>query len=376
MFRSGDNPNCNNEGAAPKKVKGKIRVLCGIPSLNDQDRYGSYIPTVKAAIHTSIAYFPDFEFTVLATPNTCETGIMGIVDRQNYLINLALRDDYDYLWIVQSDVEVPRHAFGHLYWLDVDLAYGIVERHSEDDFIAGFIDHKKKTWYLPRFLVRKSILRGAAFAGCNCMLIKRCILEKTRFKYEPGGTFGEDVNFAYDVARLGFSSAIEGHVECGHLPEKPVSERNTLDVGCGHLPEGTINVDLHPEATAHRSGDQNRVEDWDLDTKQISHFVKADGQVLPFADGSFDHVLSNQCIEHVFDAEKFLSEILRVTKYTAEISSPDPDGPHAHSETKPLHIHTITPLWYELQLRKRAIVVCNVDKSRSWLTAKILKVRT
>ncbi len=286
---------------------------------------------------------------------------------------MALNQDYDYLWIVQSDVEVPRHAFGYLFWTDVDLAYGVVERHDEVDFIAGLIDDRKKVWYLPRFLVKDHVLSGRAFAGCSCMLIRRRVLEKARFRFSSSENVGEDISFSYDVAAAGFTSAINGSVECGHLPEKPLSSRHTLDVGCGHYPEGTVNVDRYPKASAHRSADQSKVEDWDLEINKILNFIQANGCILPFADGAFDHVLSNQCIEHVLEAETFLTELLRVSKYTLEISCPDPDGPLAMPTDKPLHVRRITPQWYTSELRDRATVSCQVDKVKSWLTARILK---
>ena len=42
------------------------------------------------------------------------------------------------------------------------------------------------------------------------------------------------------------------------------------------------------------------------------HFVLADGMALPFADGSFDLVLSHAVIEHVADAPLYLRECARV----------------------------------------------------------------
>ena len=42
------------------------------------------------------------------------------------------------------------------------------------------------------------------------------------------------------------------------------------------------------------------------------HFALADGMALPFADGSFDLVLSHAVIEHVADAPLYLRECARV----------------------------------------------------------------
>ena len=44
------------------------------------------------------------------------------------------------------------------------------------------------------------------------------------------------------------------------------------------------------------------------------HFVRADGMALPFADQSFDLVLSHAVIEHVADAPLYLRECRRVLR--------------------------------------------------------------
>jgi SAM-dependent methyltransferase len=44
------------------------------------------------------------------------------------------------------------------------------------------------------------------------------------------------------------------------------------------------------------------------------HFARADGQALPFRDGSFDLVLSHAVIEHVPDATRYLRECRRVLR--------------------------------------------------------------
>ena len=44
------------------------------------------------------------------------------------------------------------------------------------------------------------------------------------------------------------------------------------------------------------------------------HFAQADGQALPFREGSFDLVLSHAVIEHVPDATRYLRECRRVLR--------------------------------------------------------------
>jgi len=74
-----------------------------------------------------------------------------------------------------------------------------------------------------------------------------------------------------------------------------------LDAGCGTQPYRR----LLREASQVVGVDLSRTEGRRPD-------VLFDGHRLPFRDGSFDGVLCNQVLEHVFTPEQFLRELLRV----------------------------------------------------------------
>lgn len=266
---------------------------------------------------------------------------------------------------------MPKHAFGSLYTLGVDVAYGVVRRHSEADFIAGFIDGNMKVWYLPEALVQNHVLKGPVMAGCSCILIKRKVIERLKFRCQEN--LGEDVYFAYDVAREGFTAAIDGDVQCGHLPEKPLV-KNTLDIGCGHKPQGSVNLDLHPEPTLHRSDGQIVLSDIPIDLEKAVNFIKGDCLHLPFSNESFENLYSNQLIEHLENPQDFLAECIRVAKHTLIIACPDPDGPCAEM---PLHIQKrlLTPEWFKRILDRNQSLYHQetIDKPRDYLWVKIFK---
>lgn len=78
-----------------------------------------------------------------------------------------------------------------------------------------------------------------------------------------------------------------------------------LDVGCGSKPyQALFNVDayvgLDVDTAAARN--LNRADDY------------YDGKVFPYPDQSFDCVLCNQVLEHVFNPDQFLQEINRILK--------------------------------------------------------------
>jgi hypothetical protein len=59
-------------------------------------------------------------------------------------------------------------------------------------------------------------------AGTSCILIKRCVFaEGLRFRYAPNVT--PDILSMFDVQRAAFVCKVHGDVECGHLPEFPLS---------------------------------------------------------------------------------------------------------------------------------------------------------
>ena len=327
-----------------------MKVLVGIPSLRDNDRFRGYREDVLRHIEQAMI---GVDHEVFVTPPQHEKDLPGIVDAQNLLVERALKGGFDYLWIVQADVEVPLGSFEKLFGLDVDVAQGVVSRHDDPNaFICGFMDRNKKVWYLPRSAVEGQILSGWVFAGLSCTLIKRRILEAgIRFKYQPG--LGEDVLFLFDVQSRGFVAKVHGGVLCGHLPESPLVpyEPELLDVGCGHRAKVDVNVDLFVEATAHRCVDQRVNDDVALHVHEIKNFVKADACHLPFRDGAVKKSYSWHLIEHLVDPELFLRELMRVSQEEIEVRCPNGEYLSCKDETKPLHLHNFSLAWFSEKLK-------------------------
>lgn len=114
-------------------------------------------------------------------------------------------------------------------------------------------------------------------------------------QYNPG-VAGLWVNPFYH-ARRGLYRAI--------AEAAPRLEGRLLDVGCGRKPyrdlfQASEYVGLEIDTPANRA------------RKQADYFY--DGETFPFADESFDSVLCNQVLEHVFAPDRFLGEINRVLK--------------------------------------------------------------
>jgi len=157
---------------------------------------------------------------VFVTPSTRKPSWEGLVECQNVIVDKFLQGDYDYLWHVELDVQVPPDAFEKLLALDVDIACGYVRRHNGEGLILGFLDEDMRVWYLPENAVKANILSGWVMAGMSCLLIKRRVFaEGVRIKYAPNVT--PDILFMFHVQRAGFVAKVHGDVLCGHLPEFP-----------------------------------------------------------------------------------------------------------------------------------------------------------
>lgn len=103
------------------------------------------------------------------------------------------------------------------------------------------------------------------------------------------------------------------HVAAYRFAEPHTRGKRVLDYGCGtgygaaRLAEtaaSVMAVDVSEEAVEYAR------EHWGRERLTFQRIHPDEG--LPFPDGSFDTVMSNQVIEHVPDAVKYLSEIRRV----------------------------------------------------------------
>ena len=77
-----------------------------------------------------------------------------------------------------------------------------------------------------------------------------------------------------------------------------------LDVGCGSKPYKKYFANIKSYTGLEIDSDRAR-------TRDIADFYY-DGNTFPFADNTFDILLCNQVLEHVFNPDVFLQEINRV----------------------------------------------------------------
>lgn len=130
-----------------------------------------------------------------------------------------------------------------------------------------------------------------------------------------------------------------------------------LDVGCGSKPyadlfEVASYVGLDIEQSGH-----------DHATSQVDVFY--DGQTFPFADGSFDRVVSFEVLEHVFNPDRFLSEIRRVLKDDGALALTCPFAWEEHEA--PFDFARYTSFGLRALLERHGFVVERLDKTAPFI---------
>lgn len=174
---------------------------------------------------------------IYVTPKTSEMGYKGVAEASNMLIDKCVGEGWDYLWIVEGDVQVPEHAFRKLC-VNADINLGIYPYHFRGELrmMAGYFERMPPG--NPPKIVRvedKATLEDRVFSnmvcsGVGCALIARHVFEKApdlrfvhdveRFRSAVGG---HDQLFLWEAQRLGFKVFLHGDVVCGHLPEWELS---------------------------------------------------------------------------------------------------------------------------------------------------------
>jgi hypothetical protein len=185
------------------------------------------------AIHGAMHNLRNVEYQIFVNEPTKLKGYPGIAEATNMGVDKCLGEGWDYLWIVEGDIEVPKGAFRRLFCLGADINLGIYPCHRQDELkmIAGFFYRRESgvAGVRSRFIYPLEELQGKVFtnmvlSGVGCALIHRRVFEKIVFKHDQH-EFNlkvgiHDQLFLYDAqAEYGFKVFLHGDVICGHLPE-------------------------------------------------------------------------------------------------------------------------------------------------------------
>jgi len=161
-------------------------------------------------------------FSVVENPKPAKTPEEHIVNNRNYLRDYMLGLDYDYLFLVSSDVILPPFALERLIMEKKDIIAApylkvfkiggetVVAPKLFKDVEGGAQLYNYKGMYPARL-----IEIGAG--GLGCVLLSRKALETVPFRSQDG--MDDEIKFYLDAKEKGFKPYANTGVRCVHVPK-------------------------------------------------------------------------------------------------------------------------------------------------------------
>lgn len=118
------------------------------------------------------------------------------------------------------------------------------------------------------------------------------------------------------------------------MPHLSVMRGAVLDVGCGEMPFRR----LLPPDCLYTGLDVPQSDDFGM--RRHREIVDFDGRNIPFANGTFDHILCTEVLEHAEDPEKLIAEMYRVLRSGGTLVATVPFSARVHHAPHDYHRFT------------------------------------
>jgi len=177
------------------------------------------------------------------------TRIEKIVNGRNYLRDYALKNNYDYLLMLDSDVMLPNNALEILLSARVDVITGVylnAFKMSDKTIIAPVVFKDSGNGECQLFTyeyVDAPKVFDVGAAGLGCTLISKRVLEQIQFhSFGNSTTGGEDMAFYVDARAKGFRTVGTSFVKCTHRPY-PIDDKRAKFFEWKHrVPDWTVTI--------------------------------------------------------------------------------------------------------------------------------------
>jgi GT2 family glycosyltransferase len=146
-----------------------------------------------------------------------------IVNSRNMIREKFLEGDYDFFLSLEQDVFPPKDVIEKLLSNNKEIASGVYCKLMKSIEGAAvkmpvlYIKRKDNELgpMYPHEIVNKGLVRIDA-CGLGCMLIKKEVLQKVKFRYKEDKSSYDDMWFCKDAKEKGYKIYADGNVLCGH----------------------------------------------------------------------------------------------------------------------------------------------------------------
>lgn len=260
-----------------------------------------------------------------------------VVSARNECVRELLRNDHEYLLMVDDDTVVPLDTIARLLALKADVATGITPIVRVGVLMSNIVskDLPSKCARPPHMADFSGILTPAAhdieLCGLSCVLVHRRVFEKIGFPWfdwqedEEGNVDSEDMLFCQQARAAGFTIRADTGLICGHIKSidlrrlvcreegGPVTlsthEASTIDPYATHLPALMA-------CLARSSGPVLELGCGAYSTPSLSEVCRIQGRRLVSADNN------RAWYERIAESFNGMHEVVHVPDWSA---SPLPD---------------------------------------------------
>ncbi len=196
--------------------------------IEDNSQGENYFHTLKEIAQTWNEKNPSKRFHVLRNGPWLPKARDRIVRGRNALREYAIEKGYDYFFSLEQDVIPPAHAIERLLENNKPIVSGV--------YFTGFpgfpsvravaFEHvppanpAEPLWDIGKPLglmqLLPSRLIDCAAVGLGCILLRREVVEKVSFRYDPSTEATDDMFFSYDARKNGHTLYLDSSILCQH----------------------------------------------------------------------------------------------------------------------------------------------------------------